>query len=408
MATTVGSEYDHVNIKTGDNIVQHYYKDAELRSVLQKGTGNDAVFNAPISRGRKANTTIGSNSVALGDTVEASGTDSHAEGWNTTASGNYSHSEGAFTTASGLMAHSEGGYTTASGLSSHAEGTGTISNHSSQHVFGEYNVADPSENAASVRGTYVEIVGKGDGDNARSNARTLDWSGNERLAGGLTLGASISLGRKANTTSGTNSVALGEDVEASGNYAVAMGYGTVSSGTHSFAEGSFATASASYSHAEGRNTNATALASHAEGNGTTASGQYCHAEGDQTTASRNAAHAEGASTSSEGSASHAEGSTTVANGNYSHSEGYHTAAYGKCTHVFGEYNTYNDSVSRSSRNTYVEVVGNGTADNARSNARTLDWSGNESLAGGLTLGKGTADETTITAAQLKALLALLN
>lgn len=265
MATTVGSEYDHVNIKTGDNIVQHYYKDAELRSVLQKGTNNDAVFNAPVSLGRKANTTIG-----------------------------------------------------------------------------------------------------------------------------------------------LKSTALGYDVEASGDYSVAMGYGTVSSSTHSFAEGSFTTASAYYSHAEGRNTNATAIASHAEGSGTTASAQYCHAEGDQTTASRNAAHAEGDRTSAEGTASHSEGGSTVANGNYSHAAGFHTAAYGKSTYVFGEYNTYNDSDPRSGRSDYVEIVGNGTADNARSNARTLDWSGNESLAGGLTLGKGTADETTITAAQLKALLALLN
>lgn len=60
------------------------------------------------------------------------------------------------------------------------------------------------------------------------------------------------------------------------------------------------------------------------------------------------------------------------------------------------------------KGTYVEIVGNGTNNNNRSNARTLDWSGNESLAGSLTLGKGTADEVTITAAQLAQLLALLN
>lgn len=49
----------------------------------------------------------------------------------------------------------------------------------------------------------------------------------------------------------------------------------------------------------------------------------------------------------------------------------------------------------------------GAGNNSRSNARTLDWNGNEELAGSITLGKGTEDETTITAAQLKALLALL-
>lgn len=53
------------------------------------------------------------------------------------------------------------------------------------------------------------------------------------------------------------------------------------------------------------------------------------------------------------------------------------------------------------------MVGNGGS-GGRSNARTLTWTGNESLAGSLTLGMGTVDEVTLTAAQLKALLALLN
>lgn len=65
----------------------------------------------------------------------------------------------------------------------------TIANHESQHVFGEYNEADPSQAEAYERGTYVEIVGKGTAYNARSNARTLDWNGNEWLAGNLTLGS---------------------------------------------------------------------------------------------------------------------------------------------------------------------------------------------------------------------------
>jgi hypothetical protein len=30
---------------------------------------------------------------------------------------------------------------------------------------------------------------------------------------------------------------------------------------------------------------------------------------------------------------------------------------------------------------YAEIIGNGTADNARSNARALDWNGNEYLKG---------------------------
>ena len=73
------------------------------------------------------------------------------------------------------------------GDNSSAIGTDTIANHKAQHVFGEYNLADTSTAQASSRGNYVEIVGKGTSDASRSNARTLDWNGNEVLAGDLTI-----------------------------------------------------------------------------------------------------------------------------------------------------------------------------------------------------------------------------
>ena len=142
--------------------------------------------NGSFSLNRKMGTTIGTFSFAAGNEVTATGTGSHAEGYGTTASGSYSHAEGHRTTASGVYgSHSEGYVTTASGSYSHSEGNYTTANHRSQHVFGEYNIEDPSTAAASSRGNYVEIVGNGTADNTRSNARTLDWSGNEVLAGGL-------------------------------------------------------------------------------------------------------------------------------------------------------------------------------------------------------------------------------
>ena len=126
---------------------------------------------------------------AEGYLTEASGVASHAEGDGTVANGYGSHTEGSNTNASGIDAHAEGGSTTASGSYAHAEGSNTTANHKSQHVFGEYNVLDTSTDPSTARGTYVEIVGKGTSNNARSNARTLDWNGNETLAGKLTLGA---------------------------------------------------------------------------------------------------------------------------------------------------------------------------------------------------------------------------
>ncbi|ERI04010.1 hypothetical protein [Atopobium sp. oral taxon 810] len=41
-----------------------------------------------------------------------------------------------------------------------------------------------------------------------------------------------------------------------------------------------------------------------------------------------------------------------------------------------------------SAGTYAEIIGNGTASTARSNARTLDWEGNEWVAGTMTADGG--------------------
>ena len=131
----------------------------------------------------------GNHSHSEGQYSIASGDCAHAEGILTKANGKYSHAEGYSTQANGNCSHAEGQYTFASGYYSHAEGQSTVANHQSQHVFGEYNIADPSPASASRRGTYIEIVGNGD-VSIHSNARTLDWNGNEILAGKLTVGAS--------------------------------------------------------------------------------------------------------------------------------------------------------------------------------------------------------------------------
>ena len=146
---------------------------------------------------------------------------------------------------------------------------------------------------------------------------------------------SISMARKSDTTIGAQSVALGSNTTASGDY--------------SHAEGAGATASGYVSHAEGEETTASGYCSHAEGYGTTASGQASHAEGESTTVS--------------GYASHAEGTGTIVSSDYQH--------------VQGQYNIEDTT------NTYAHIVGNGTADNTRSNAHTLDWNGNGWYAGKL-------------------------
>ena len=137
-------------------------------------------------------------------------------------------------------------------------------------------------------------------------------------------------------------------------------------------------ASAYYSHAEGYKTTANAPYSHAEGSNTVASDLSCHAEGSGTTASGNCSHAENTGCIASGSNSHAEGYHTIARGEYSHASGAHTIA-GMEVFALGRYNKKAEDVAL--------VVGNGWGSGSnewRSDALTLDYSGNLKLAGNLT------------------------
>ena len=82
-----------------------------------------------------------------------------------------------------------------------------------------------------------------------------------------------------------------------------------------------------------------------------------------------------------GEASHSEGSS-LALSDYTHSEGYKTIANSAYQHVQGKFNI------RDSENKYAHIVGNGTTDDARSNAHTLDWNGNAWYAGSIEAADG--------------------
>ena len=166
--------------------------DGKMNATNPTGSGS-------FSFGRKADTTVGGNSVAIGYNVTASdfysyaegqltiasGLVSHAEGWCTEASGDYSHAEGFDTHATGYNSHAEGDFTTASGNYSHTEGYNITASGNYQHVQGKYNISDT---------TSAHIVGNGESSTARSNAHTLDFDGNAWFAGDVYVGS----------TSGTN------------------------------------------------------------------------------------------------------------------------------------------------------------------------------------------------------------
>ena len=212
--------------------------------------------------------------------------------------------------------------------------------------------------------------------------------------------------RLSGSVTGAMSYVEGVDVTASGYISHAEGVNTTASGVMSHAEGVNTTASGVMSHADGENTTASGHASHAEGYYTTASGYYSHAEGRSTTASGGFSHAEGSGTTARGYFSHAEGNITAASGGFSHAEGDNTAASGQYSHAQnrGTIAASNDQTAlgrwnvADSQGDYAAIIGNGTSDSARSNALTVDWSGNVEVAGSVKPGNTTAGRAVITGA----------
>lgn len=268
-------------------------------------------------------------SSVTGNGAKALASISHAEGWRTEARGCASHAEGYETQALYANTHAEGSGTKAVGTAGHAEGFKTEALGNSSHA--ENNITKAGGVASHAEGYNSETGG--------------EYEENTK-------------------TSGTNTGA----------------------GAYSHAEGNATIAQGISSHSEGRKTFAKGRSSHAEGENTTASGSYSHAEGYGTVASNPESHAEGFQTKATGTYAHAENNSTEANGKASHAEGFYTIANGKSQHVFGEYNLASD-VEPDEKSVYVEIVGNGTGNTRRSNARTLDWEGNEILAGKLTVGR---------------------
>lgn len=192
-----------------------------------------------------------------------------------------------------------------------------------------------------------------------------------------------------------------DDDYSAGPLSLAEGYETVANGFASHAEGLQTKALREMAHAEGTTSTASGISSHAEGSSTTASGNSAHAEGLSTQAITSQAHAEGRATVARGLAAHAEGNgcealdyahaegaVTVAMGPASHSQGWHTHAKRQAQTAIGTFNVIDTSAPEDTThpwgtgrgdeyNTgqYALIIGNGTADDARSNALAVNWNG---------------------------------
>ena len=175
----------------------------------------------------------------------------------------------------------------------------------------------------------------------------------------------------------------------SGTNASAIGNNTTASGTASTATGSSTDATAQYATAMGYNTTASGNASFAVGHSSEAKGFFSVAMGGST------AHADGTT---------AMGMYTNAVGLYSTSMGSYTTARDYSSLVIGRYNlTGTEGNSGSPTGFFTAnnafVIGNGTADNARSDAFTVKFSGDTTINNDLTV---TGDIVVSSDARLKA------
>lgn len=352
---------------------------------VAEGIDSKALLRASHAEG-DATTAAGRYSHAEGNNTFA-GYAAHAEGQNSKAIGNVSHAEGGQTTASGLYSHTEGQNSTASGNHSHAEGYQTTAEGNRAHAEGYKTSATGTDSHSEGNMTYAY----GTASHAEGGGSTTangDYSHAEGYSSKALKGYSHAEGYQS-TAKGVASHSEGHKSVAHSKYAHAEGLET-----HAGDEGSEEQVAAekdSGAHAEGRYTHANGQASHAEGNGTYATGPHSHAEGTNSQATFARAHAEGFGTMASADSAHAEGKDTISEGNYAHAEGEGTVAHSLSQHAQGRYNIIDTKGNNSSKGTYAHIVGNGTNKDNRSNAHTLDWSGNGWFAGELRIG-GTSYE----------------
>lgn len=417
------NDYD-LNIATGK------YSHAEGHDNIATGYGSHAeggwgsCAKGSFSHAEGASTSAwGEYSHAEGLTSFAIGEGSHTEGNNTNSLGNYSHSEGEYNycglkgyywywaneddrknnifTISASRENDEMPDLTEWSINSLVYFTygnsGSLTRHDSQAF-----IENIDGNKITVKNDVFTKEEKEAIAIGRNNGFCI-WNHHNPQAG-VTLVRLNSQGAEEYLFEAEAAHAEGVETAALNPGAHAEGRRTIARGWYSHAEGTYSNANGHYSHAEGYNSFATGTqGAHAEGENTYSEGKATHSEGFKTKAQGNASHAEGWKTIAKGQASHTEGQYTEANfpcahaegtgsivgttsgGNSAHAEGYYTIAGSDHQHVQGRYNIEDRGGK------YAHIVGNGEPPiivdgeeyipETRSNAHTLDWSGNAWYAG---------------------------
>ena len=288
---------------------------------------------------------IGFISFAAGFNVRASGAQSIAIGSGAVASNLQSISFGSGT-ASGQRSFSLGAATQASGsIDAFAIGYATISSGAASFAGGEYSIASGNQ-AFSF------------GDSCRALGNQAVAFGDSSAATGA---AAFSMGSH-NIASGTYSIAAGYRNSASGINGIAMGYRSIASGDYSIA--------LEYSTASGEGAIAMGTS--------VANGDYSVSIGQFNTVNGSFGNAWGSFNTVTGNSATALGSSNIASGTLAIAAGSYLKSKSFGGTVTGLYNDSTNAANPLAINSLNRIfqVGNGTADNARSNALTILQNGN--------------------------------
>lgn len=368
----------HDPIDSGDAVNKNYVDNKEISEftgilpISKGGTGNNHGY---IITGAKDNSDIGIGATVEGFYNESSGKYSHSEGQSNMASGDQSHAEGFDCHSQGENSHSEGEHTKARGSGSHTEGFRTLANGKYSHVEGNMSATKTVAFASHAEGRSV----------AAGKYAHAEGAGYDNVT--ITLGEYLNSNKYSYFVSDNNHPKEGmyyfedlvNDFDSSSNTWLVTAVDTTNSiVTFNKNDSSLANTEITLYGYNG----AIGDCSHAEGYVTSANGRYSHAEGYETKTT--------------GQASHAEGYKTIAKSLASHASGYGTISQRNAQHVFGAWNIPDGQGAVGTQGKYVEIVGNGSNEENRSNARTLDWSGNEVLAGKLTIGANPTADMDVT------------
>lgn len=348
------------------------------------------------------NVASGEYAIAMGKSTTASGTTAVAGGLGAIASGDHTVSMGYYTEASGhySVAYGYGSKATAEGafaIGNGAEASGVRALAFGANAKAKYDGDVAIGLRANANGSYSTAIGQ-EATASGNNAIALGYGAN------ATVPSSVAIGKNAKAKA-EDAFAMGNGAESTDTYAIAMGRNAKATGTDAIAMGMNSESNGSQSFAAGNGAKATGASSISLGSGT-ASDTCSVAIGRKVTSSKYASVAMGSETTASGSCSTAFGEKTTASATDATAMGRNTVASARYTLAVGDgvktgkinssdgqlvSGKFNDVDASDNK---AVVVGNGSSDTARSNAYTLDWSGNGWFAGNVTVGAGKKELAT--------------